>query len=101
MIGLFQDKYERSITDFMEQKSIPPFDLTVKYEEHTGTVASIDGNQVFVTHGFVENASLRAENLIKHGATSLFVIDDASEKIVTDMDIRVIYDSLSYPGTVR
>ena len=45
VIGLLQDKYERSITDFMEQKSIPPFDLTVKYEEHTGTVASIDGNR--------------------------------------------------------
>ena len=54
VIDLFQDKYERSITDFMEQKSIPPFDLTVKYVEHTGTVASIEDNQVFVTHGFVE-----------------------------------------------
>ena len=49
VIGLFQDKYERSITDFMEQKSIPPFDLTVKYVEHTGTVASIEDNQVFVS----------------------------------------------------
>ena len=57
MLGLFQNKYERSIADFMEQKSIPPFDLSVKYEEHEGTVASIEGDHVLVTHGFVDDAN--------------------------------------------
>ena len=34
---------------------------------------------------------------MKHGATSLFGIDDASEKLALDMDIRVVYDALAIP----
>lgn len=101
VIGLFQDKYERPIADFMEQKSIPPFDLSVKYEEHEGTVAAIEGDQVLVTHGFVEDAVSKKDKLIVNGAASRFVIDDATEAISLDMDIRVVYDALAYPVTTE
>lgn len=96
-LSLFQNKYERAITDFMEQKSIPPFDLSVKSEEIEGTVASIEGERVLVTHGFVEDAPSKKDELMLNGAASRFIIDDAAEEIALGMEIRVVYDALAYP----
>lgn len=97
VLGLFQNKHERAIADFMEHKSIPPFDLSVKYEELEGTVVAIEGEQVIITQGFVENAPSKKDKLIITGATSRFIINDASEEIVPGMDVRLVYDALSYP----
>ncbi len=99
VLGLLQNKHERAIADFMELKTIPPFDLSVKYDEFEGTVAAIEGDRVLVTHGFVEDAPSKKEKLIMKGAASRFIIDDALEEISLGMDIRVVYDSLSYPVT--
>ncbi|WP_432361385.1 hypothetical protein [Sporosarcina sp. UB5] len=99
VLGLFQNKYERAIDNFMEQKSISPFDLSVKYEELAGTVAAIEENRALVTHGFVEDAPSKKEKLIVKGAASRFVIEDASDEISPGMDIRVVYDSLASPVT--
>ncbi|MGN7387899.1 hypothetical protein [Sporosarcina sp. SAFN-015] len=96
-IRLFQNKNERAISEFMEQKSIPPFDLSVKYDELEGTVAAIEGDQVLVTQGFVEDAPSKKEKLLLKGLASRFVIDDMSEELVPGMEIRVVYDALAYP----
>lgn len=96
-LGLFQNKYGRAITEFMEQKSIPPCDLSVKYEELEGTVVAIEGEQVIVTQGFVEDAPSKKEKLIINGLASRFVIEDVSDEIVPGMDIRLVYDTLASP----
>jgi hypothetical protein len=98
-LGLFQNKYEHAIADFMEQKTIPPFDLSVKFDELEGSVAAIENNRVVVTNGFVEDAPSKKDKLIIKGAASRFIIDDASNEISLGMDIRVVYDTLSYPVT--
>lgn len=97
VISLFQKKYKHAIDDFMEHKTIPPFDFSVKYEELTGTVAAIEDDRVLVTHGFEEGAESKAEELIEQSAASYFVIDPPLEENVLGMNIRVIYDSLAYP----
>lgn len=99
VVGLFENKYGRSIADFMEQKAIPPFALTAKYVEHTGTVAAIEGDKVLITHGFEEDAPSKKEKLIINGAASRFIINDATDEIALGMDIRVVYDSLASPVT--
>ena len=97
VLDLFQAKYEGSINDFMEQKSIPPFDLSVKYEEHEGTVASIRDDGVLVSNGFNDDATTFAKELVEPRGASLFVIEDSLEGIVPNMRIRVVYDSFSSP----
>ncbi|WHT49552.1 hypothetical protein QNH10_08605 [Sporosarcina thermotolerans] len=97
VLGLFKNKNEHVIADFMEQKSIPSFDMTVKYEEHEGTVASIEGDRVLVTNEFMDDAELWVDVLIKHNSASYFLIDDSLEGIVSGMKIRVVYDALSFP----
>jgi hypothetical protein len=101
VISLFQKKYEHAIADFMEQKKIPPFDLSVKYEELTGTVAAIEDDRVLVTHGFKKDVTSKVDELIEHGAASYFVIDSSLEEITPGMKIRVIYDSMAVPIAPR
>ncbi len=101
VISLFQKKYEHAIADFMEQKKIPPFDLSVKYEELTGTVAAIEDDRILVTHGFEEDVTSRVNELIEYGAASYFVIDSSLEEITPGMKIRVIYDSMAVPVLPR
>ncbi|MCM3711544.1 hypothetical protein [Sporosarcina luteola] len=101
VLGSFQNKHEHAIADFMEQKSIPPFDLSVNYKELEGTVAAIDGEQVLITQGFVEDAPSKKDKLIINGAAARFVIPHASNEISPGMDIRIVYDTLAYPVTSR
>ncbi|MCG7337061.1 YobA family protein [Sporosarcina sp. ACRSM] len=101
VIGLFQEKYERAIADFMKQKTIPPFDLSVKYEELTGTVAAIEDDRILVTHGFKEDVTSKVDELIEHGAASYFIINSSLGELTLGMKIRVIYDSLAVPVLPR
>lgn len=101
VLGLFENKYERAIADFMKHKSIPLFDLHMKYDDLEGTVAAIEGDQVLVTHGFVEDAPSKKDKLIVNGAASRFVIDDAKERISLGMEIRIVYDALTSPITLN
>ncbi|MFC5591238.1 hypothetical protein ACFPRA_20355 [Sporosarcina soli] len=101
VISLFQKKYEHAIADFMEQKKIPPFDFSVKYEDLTGTVVAIEDDRILVTHGFKEDGMSTVDDLIEQGSASSFVIDSQLEKITPGMKIRVIFNSMAVPVLPR